>query len=128
MSSHEFVKGRVIRKEGQIAGWVEYCSASHAEAKAAFLHWAECLMPHYGPIFEHMKRTGTYFKFTLHSSRANEDQVPSDSLALKLIGKQTKHFWKEANNLKGGMSTPLGLHIMAMPPWGQPCSTLQKHG
>ena len=40
MSSQEFVNNMVIRKDGQIAGWMKYCSASHAEARDVFYHWA----------------------------------------------------------------------------------------
>ena len=52
-----------------------------------------------------MKRTMAYFKFTLRSCRATEDLVHFDSIAWKLLGKQTKHFWKEVNKVKGGLST-----------------------
>ena len=60
MSSQEFVKNIVIRKEYHIVGWTEYCSASHAEARATLIHWATCSKPCYGPIFEHIKRTRPY--------------------------------------------------------------------
>ena len=114
VSSQDFIKDRVMLKDGQpsqIAGWKEYCSASHSEARAAFLHWAACKKPRHGPSFEDMKRTRAYFKYTLRQCRENVDRVKSDNLAKKLISKRTKDFWKEVNKLKGSASTPLTFTI-----------------
>ena len=75
---------------GQVVGWKEYCGPSHAEARQAFLHWASCSKPRYGPTFDHMKRTRSYFKFTLRQCRANEDRVLSNNLARRLPSKQLR--------------------------------------
>ena len=93
---------------------MDYCSASHAEARAAFHHWSACSKPHYGPMFEHMKRTRAYFKFTLHSCRAYKDQVHSDTSVQNLraaYGEPNQPCLKEVHKLKRGLSTPLAFTI-----------------
>jgi hypothetical protein len=111
LSSQELIKERGNTEHSQIAGWREYCSVSHADARQAFTHWVRCSKPRHGPVFEQMRRTRAYFKYTLRQCHVNQERVKSDNLARKLLSKQSKQFWKEVSKLKGGTSAPLAFTI-----------------
>ena len=68
-ASNDFVKVGRRHNDGQIPGWMEYCSASHAEARQSFLNWVSNGKPRQGFIFDYMKVTKAYFKFTLRQMR-----------------------------------------------------------
>ena len=55
--------------------------------------------------------THAYFKFTLRQCCANEDRAQADSLAHKIMLKETKDFWKEIKRLNGGSKTPLAFIV-----------------
>ena len=110
-ASQDFVKDRGFMQHKQVPGWKDYCSASHAEALSAFLHWSSRGKPRHGPAFDAMKQSRAYFKFTLRQCRADEDRIRSDILAKKLLSKKSVHFWKEVNKLKDGTSAPLAYTI-----------------
>ena len=110
-SSQEFVKERVVNNDHQVAGWKEYCSSSHGEARAAFLEWASHGKPRQGHLFDNMSRSRAYFKYTLRQCRANQDRIQSDNLARKLLSTKTKQFWKEVNKISGSVSAPLAFTV-----------------
>ena len=111
MSSHEYMKVRKGANYKQVPGWKEYCSVSHSDGRESFLHWAANKKPRHGPLFEQMKRTRSYFKFTLRQCRANQDiRFSLTILPRNRSLKTPKNFWQEINKLKGGASDPLVIH------------------
>ncbi len=111
-SSEQFIK---IKSRGarfkQVPGWNEYCAASHSAARESFLHWASSGKPRYGVVFDNMKRTRAYFKYTLRMCKTNGQKSQADSLAKKLLSKDSKQFWKEIKKLKGENTNSLAFTI-----------------
>jgi hypothetical protein len=83
----------------QILGWNEYCSEYHSEAREAFLLWRTNSNPRQGPLFDLMKRTRSHFKLTLRYCKSQEKRATSDSLAKKLLCKDSKAFWSEIKKI-----------------------------
>ena len=83
------LKEKNVNKDKQIAGLKEYCAASYTEAREAVIYWTSN-KPRSGYVFENMKCTRTYFKLTLRQCHRDQDRLHNDSLAKKLMCKQSK--------------------------------------
>jgi len=88
-----------IDKTSQVPGWNEWCSALHREARDAFLHWRSNSSPRSGAIYDTMRMKRAHFKLALRKCKADDTRVKSDSLAKKLILRDSKSFWKEINKI-----------------------------
>ena len=126
-SAQQFIKERASNKHDQVPGWKDYCSVSHAEARAAFLHWVSCGKPRIGTVFEEMKRTRAYFKFTLRKCRVDQDRINSDRLARNLLSKDNVCFWKEVNKLKGSTCHTLAFTVENVSGHSNICSMWKNH-
>lgn len=67
----------------------------YAEACEATKSWSLAGKPRQGPIFEHKKHTNAKYKYAVRYIRRNEQTLRTDSMAKKLLLKNTKAFWKE---------------------------------
>jgi hypothetical protein len=83
----------------QLPGWNDYCHELHAEAREAFLTWRANSSPRFGPHYEVMRRTRAQFKYALRQCKSNHDKAIADSLANRLLHKDSKTFWKEVKSL-----------------------------
>ena len=110
-ASRQFANSSKKRHFNQVAGWNDYCSASHSDAREAFLHWVRSGKPRQGLTFDDMKKTRAYFKYTLRLCKANLSKNHADSLARKLLSKDTKQFWKEIKKLKGDCNNNVAFTI-----------------
>ena len=90
-----------VKKECQKLGWNDYCKIAHNEARSAYLLWRNCGKPRQGIYFENMRKTRSYFKYTLRTCKKNNDRLVSDKLAKQLLCKNDQAFWKEIKKLKG---------------------------
>ena len=126
-SAQEFSKGNCTREHKQIAGWKEYCSIAHREARSAFLHWVSCGKPRAGVVFDEMRSTRAYFKLTLRKCRSDQNIVKSDMLAKEFLSKDNVHFWKEVNKLKGSLSHTLAFTVDSVSGQNNICTMWQKH-
>ena len=106
-SSEDLVQHTGEPQHRSIAGWNDYCSEAHAVARDSFLHWASNNKPRSGPVFESMKASRAIFKQALRQCRGSESRAHADSLAKKLLTKNTKQFWKEIQKLNGKADVPL---------------------
>lgn len=80
-------------------GWSEHCSELYSVAKSAHKEWLSNGKPKQGPLFEHRKRSRAQFKFALRFIKSNEDQLRADSLAKRLLCKNSNDFWKEIKQI-----------------------------
>jgi len=105
-SGEEFLEQRASHKKSKnIPGWNEYCSSAHADARDAFLLWVYSGRPHSGFILRNMQCTRAAFKQALRRCRASESRAHADSLARKLLMKDSRKFWAEIKKLNGKNST-----------------------
>ena len=56
-------------------GWNEYVKELHAEARSAFLAWAESGRQKCGPVFEYKKKAKAEFKYALRFIKRNENEI-----------------------------------------------------
>ena len=91
----------------QVMGWNELCKEAHSSARDAFLQWAYAGKPKQGFIFDTMKQTRARFKLILRKCRQQEASKSKDSLAKKLLGTDSKSFWKEVKTMNGSSNAPL---------------------
>jgi len=106
-SGDQCIKQKENRRYEPIAGWNEYCSEVHAQARDAFLIWVGDRKPRQGPSFQNMQRTRSIFKQAIRHCRMSESKAYADSLAHKLLTKNDKQFWKAIKSLSGNNRTPL---------------------
>jgi len=95
----------------QIAGWNDICKESHMQAREAFLYWRSFNKPKQGPIFDIMKRSRAHFKQTLRQCKAQEKRNIADSLAKKLLTRDSRDFWKEIKKINAANCMPLASTI-----------------
>ena len=81
------------------AGWNTYCKELHSQARESFLHWRCNGSPRSGILFQAMKITRARFKLMLRKCKHDNQVLVSDSLAKKLLLKDTKAFWKEVKHM-----------------------------
>jgi exonuclease III len=96
----------------QLPGWNDYCKDLHSDARESFLFWRASNSPRHGPLYDDMRRKRAQFKYALRKCKQDQDRCVSDSLAKKLLSKDSKTFWKEikkVNNSKiASVSTSVG--------------------
>jgi len=110
-SSAELIDKSGHDKPKQIAGWNEYCQDAHANAREAFLIWVSNRKPRLGPICDIMKHTRAVFKLALRQCRSSKSKAHADSLARKLISKNSRRFWNEIKKLNGKADVPLAATV-----------------
>jgi len=88
-------------KVQQVPGWNDYCKELHSLARDAFLTWRSNGSPRYGPIYEAMSKSRAQFKRVLRQCKSDKNRLMCDSLAKKLLLKDTKQFWNEVNSSIG---------------------------
>jgi len=81
-------------KNNQLQGWNIYCKELHAVARDAFLAWRNVNSPRTGAAFTLMSQTRAQFKRALRRCKANDDQKTADALAMKMLHRNDKDFWK----------------------------------
>ena len=67
--------------------------------------------PRSGPLHRNMQITRATFKQALRRCKASESKAHADSLARKLLMKDTKSFWAEIKRLNGKSSAPIASTI-----------------
>ena len=80
------------------------CEDLHDRARDAFILWKDNKRPRYGPIYQIMKNTRAQFKLILRKCKNKDLASTSDSLANKLLSKDTKSFWREIKKVKSTSS------------------------
>lgn len=97
------------RKKGshpaQISGWNQYCKVAHDQARESYLIWRDNGKPRFGPMFESMSKTRSYFKYIFRKCKNHSTCASADTLANKLLGKCDKDFWKEVSKINSDRST-----------------------
>ena len=77
-----------------------------------FLTWRAHNSPHFGPLYDDMRRRQAHFKYGLWQCKKDLDRKVSDSLAKKPLVTDNKSFWseiKKVNNDKvSSGSTSIG--------------------
>ena len=112
ISGKEFTQERECSKRYNIIpGWNEYCREVHSNARDAFITWAMNGRPRSGPLHRNMQITRATFKQALRRCKASESKAHADSLARKLLMKDTKSFWAEIKRLNGKSSAPIASTI-----------------
>lgn len=81
--------------EFQIPGWTDCCSEAHRLAREAFLVWRANNRPRHGVLFDNMRVTRAHFKYLLRQCKIDKDSKVSDSIAKKLLSRNSKSFWSE---------------------------------
>ncbi len=94
-------KNPKVPKGKQIPGWNDYCKEAHSLARDSFLYWRSNGSPRTGPLFTGMKTTRAQFKRVLRRCHANKSRAVADSLAKKLLLKDTKTFWSGVKEVRG---------------------------
>jgi endonuclease/exonuclease/phosphatase family metal-dependent hydrolase len=111
-SGDEFLQQRHERGNYNVVpGWNDYCREVHANARDAFLLWTNNGRPRSGPLLRNMQCTRASFKQALRHCRNSESKAHADSLARKLLLKDTKTFWAEVKKLNGKGASPLASTI-----------------
>ena len=101
----DFIQSRNKKDQSYvIPGWKEYCAEAHTNARNAFLLWVHTDRPRSGPLLRNMQCTRATFKQAMRHCRASESKAHADSLARKLLMKDTKQFWVEIKKLNGTKS------------------------
>ena len=67
--------------------------------------------PRSGPLDRNMQITRATFKQALRRCKESESKAHADSLARKLLMKDTKSFWAEIKRLNGKSSAPIASTI-----------------
>lgn len=104
----------------QVLGWNDICKEGHSQARSAFLVWVQASKPRCGVVYDSMRKSRAHFKLLLRQCRSDYNRLHSDSLAEKLLSKDSKAFWKEIKLLNGcnnsiqsttinGISDPQGI-------------------
>ena len=83
----------------QHQGWNVYVRELHSVARDAFIAWRRISSPRTGYAFQLMAQTRAQFKRTLRKCKRDDEKKTADSLATKLINKDTKDFWKEIKSI-----------------------------
>ena len=83
----------------QIPGWNDCCREVHAQAREAFLMWRRHGSPKHGIIFRNMCTTRAQFKSALRKCKRDSERAVADSLAKKMLSKDTKSFWKQIQHV-----------------------------
>lgn len=90
-----------------IPGWNDYCREAHSNARDAFLIWVQNGRQRSGPLLRNMQLTRAAFKQALRHCKASESKAHADSLARKLLLKNSKSFWEEIKKMNGKSSSPM---------------------
>jgi hypothetical protein len=77
----------------QIPGWNELCKELHSDVREAFLAWRSGGSPRFGVLFEDMPRKRAHFKYALRQCKVDCERSVADSLANKLLIRDSKSFW-----------------------------------
>ena len=94
-----------------IPGWNDVCKEVHSNARDAFLLWTQNGRPRSGYLLRNMQVTRATFKQVLRRCRASKTRAHADSLARKLLLKDTKSFWTEIKKLSAKGTTPIASTI-----------------
>ena len=88
-----------------IPGWNEMCAEIHTQARNCFLQWRSAGSPKSGPMYDNMRISKAHFKLNLRNCKADKDRTVADSLANNLLGKDSRTFWKEIQQIAGNKNT-----------------------
>ena len=94
-SGDEYIKIKKIKtNKYNIPGWNDYCRQVYAEAREARKTWIENGRPPRlsGLVLKNMQQTRGTFKQTLLRCIASRSRAEADSLAEKLLKKDSRHF------------------------------------
>jgi hypothetical protein len=94
-----------------IPGWNDCCKEAHSQARDAFLLWRANDSPKQGFFFHEMRTTRAHFKLILRQCKRSADRKTADSLACKLLMRNTKEFWKHIQNVNCKNITPVATTI-----------------
>jgi len=100
-----------VRAKYTEPGWNEYCSEAHSQARDAFLLWCSHGKPRNGSVWQLMQKTRLHFKYSLRCCRNNTERASADSMARKLLTKDTKAFWREIKKCSGGNTHTLATTV-----------------
>ena len=107
LSSSESLTSITGPQHNQVPGWNQVISEQHQITRRAFLDWRAHNSLRHGPIYELMKTTRAQFKLLLRQCRSDENRHTADSLAKKLLSKDTKAFWKNIKVISDSKCTPV---------------------
>jgi exonuclease III len=85
--------------EHEVPGWNITVKEHHTCAREAFLTWRAHGSPRSGVFYDAMKVTRAHFKLVLRHCQKQKDRHIADSLAEKLLKKDTKNFWNEVKKV-----------------------------
>ena len=88
-----------------IPGWNEMCAEIHTQARNCFLQWRSAGSPKSGPMYDNMRISKAHFKLNLRNCKADKDRAVADSLANNLLGKDSRTFWKEIQQIAGNKNS-----------------------
>ena len=111
----------------QLPGWNDCCQLLHAEARDAFLTWRAHNSPRHGPIYNDMRCKRAHFKYTLRKCKSESDRRVADSLAKKLLAKDSKQFWKEVKNLNNANVSVSATSVGGVTGKSSICDMWQQH-
>lgn len=94
-----FLKAKKDKPYNCVPGWNDYCKQAHSEAREAYYLWRCNGRPRYGDLFNDMKRSRSYFKYVIRKCKNDKNRINADKLAMHLLGKSDKLFWKEIKKL-----------------------------
>lgn len=99
------------KKKGKATpGWNACVAEFYTEACEATNSWALAGRPRQGPLFEYKKYTNAKYKYAVRYVKKYEQPLRADSMARKLLCKNTKTYWKgvrQANNCKLSRPNPI---------------------
>jgi len=96
-------------------------------ARLLFLMWQSNGSPRYGFYFNHMKTSRAQFKLALRQCRINEDRLVADSLAKKLLAKDTKKFCDEVKKASNGKLSTVATTIDGVTGTADICEMWHNH-
>ena len=97
-SSSVINKRRTNTAYKHVAGWNDFISDAHDDARSAFLTWCQGNRPRGGVLFENMKNTRSNFKALLRKCKKQESTIKSDKLAQALRENDSLKFWQNVKN------------------------------
>ena len=82
-----------VQPDGQqIPGWNIWVKEHYSRARESFLNWRASGNPRTGMLYEQMRQTRAHFRLALRQCLKEKDRHASDSLAKKLLKKDSKEF------------------------------------
>jgi len=97
-ASRPFYRKRV-KNDHFRAGWNEYVSELHLQAREAFKNWVLTGKARYGPEFEQKKLTNAKFKYAVRFIKRNELSMRANSMAKNFQQNHVYEFWKEVKTV-----------------------------